>query len=240
MASNILRWCERPARTHCTQGRKQVTKKLRWRERLARAHKPTITFSYKHIINSTQLKTMSRKYKFHEKEGAYFISFATVFWIDLFTRMEYFDIVINSLDYCRKNKGLIIFAYCIMPSHIHLLFRSADGKPSELIRDFKGFTSKKLIEAIKENNQESRKEWILWMLKKAGERNSNIKNHQLWQQNNQPIEIWSLKVFEQKLNYIHQNPVESGFVIEPWEWKYSSARNYCDDFEDVLKIDINT
>ena len=182
---------------------------------------------------------MSRKYKFHEKDGAYFISFATVFWIDLFTRMEYFDIVISSLDYCRKNKGMIIFGYCIMPSHIHLIFRSAEGKPSELIRDFKGFTSRKLIEAIKENNQESRKEWLLWMLKKAGERNSNIKNYQLWQQNNKPIEIWSLKVFEQKLDYVHQNPVESGFVIEPWEWKYSSARNYCDDFEEILQIDVN-
>ena len=134
---------------------------------------------------------------------------------------------------------MIIFGYCIMPSHIHLIFRSAEGKPSELIRDFKGFTSRKLIEAIKENNQESRKEWLLWMLKKAGERNSNIKNYQLWQQNNKPIEIWSLKVFEQKLDYVHQNPVESGFVIEPWEWKYSSARNYCDDFEEILQIDVN-
>lgn len=183
---------------------------------------------------------MSRKYKFHEKEGAYFISFATVFWIDLFTRIEYFDIVIASLDYCRKNKGMLIFGYCIMPSHIHLIFRSSDGKPSELIRDFKGFTSRKLIESIKENNQESRKEWILWMMKKAGEKNSNVKNYQLWQQNNNPIEIFSLNVFEQKLNYIHQNPVESGFVIEPWEWKYSSARNYCDDFDEILEIDINT
>ena len=52
---------------------------------------------------------MSRKYKFREKEGAYFISFATVFWIDIFTRIEYFDIVIASLDYCRKNKSMEIF-----------------------------------------------------------------------------------------------------------------------------------
>ena len=126
-----------------------------------------------------------------------------------------------------------------MPSHIHLIFRSADGKPSELIRDFKGFTSRQIIKAIQENNQESRKEWMLWMFAKAGEKNSNVKNYQLWQQHNQPIQIWSLKVFEQKLNYIHQNPVESGFVTEPWEWKYSSARNYCDDFEGILKIDIN-
>ena len=126
---------------------------------------------------------MSRKYKFQEKDGAYFISFATVFWIDVFTRLEYFNIIIiiNSLDYCRKNKGMIIFGYCIMPSHIHLIFRSGNGKPSELIRDFKGFTSRNLLRAIQENNQESRQEWMLWMFKKAGDKNSNVKEYQFWQ-----------------------------------------------------------
>ncbi|AQX05750.1 transposase [Elizabethkingia meningoseptica] len=182
---------------------------------------------------------MSRKYKFHEKDGAYFISFATILWIDVFTRTEYFNIIIDSLDYCRKNKGMSIFGYCIMPSHVHLIFASENGKPSELIRDFKGFTSRNLIKAIKENPQESRKEWLLWMFGKAGRKNSNVKKYQFWQQNNHPIEIWSLHVFEQKLNYIHQNPVESGFVMDPWEWKYSSASNYCDDFSEVLEIDVN-
>lgn len=182
---------------------------------------------------------MSRKYKFGESTGAYFISFATVYWIDVFTRDIYFSIIIESLDYCRKNKGMEIYGYCIMPSHVHLIFRSAEADPSGLIRDFKGFTSRKMLKTIEENIQESRKEWLLWMFKKAGSRNSNVKEHQFWQQNNQPIELWSLRVFEQKLNYIHQNPVESGFVMEPWEWKYSSAKNYCDDFEGILKIDVN-
>lgn len=77
------------------------------------------------------------------------------------------------------------------------------------------------------------------MFQKAGKKNSNVTENQFWQQNNQPIEIWSLMVFEQKLNYIHQNPVESGFVMEPWEWKYSSARNYVDDLEEILEIDSN-
>jgi putative transposase len=85
-----------------------------------------------------------------------------------FYKNRVFDIVIDALDYCRKNKGMIIFGYCIMPSHIHLIFRSAEEKPSELIRDFKGFSSRKLIKAIQENNKESRKEWLLWMMKKAG------------------------------------------------------------------------
>ncbi|VEH20267.1 Transposase and inactivated derivatives [Chryseobacterium nakagawai] len=100
-----------------------------------------------------------KEYYFHEKDGAYFISFATAFWIDVFTRMEYF--VINALDYCRKNKGMSIFGYCIMPNHIHLLFRSEKGEPSELIRDFKGFIARKLLEAIEENTQESRKDWFV-------------------------------------------------------------------------------
>lgn len=181
---------------------------------------------------------MSRKYKFHNTEGVYFISFATVFWIDVFTRDAYFDIVIKALDYCRKNKGMVIFGYCIMPSHVHLIFRSANNLPSELIRDFKGFTSRSLLKTIQENPQESRKEWMLWMFEKAGERNTNVKQYQLWQQNNKPIELWTFEVFEQKLNYIHQNPVESGFVIEPWNWKYSSARSYCDGLEEMLEIDL--
>ncbi|MCO5231482.1 MAG: transposase [Chitinophagales bacterium] len=181
---------------------------------------------------------MSRKYKFHEKEGAYFISFAVIDWIDVFTRIDYFSILIESLDYCRKNKGMIIFAYCIMPSHVHLIFRSSNEDPSGLIRDFKGFTSKKLLKAIAENNQESRREWMMEKFTIAGAKNSNVKKYQFWQQNNHPIEIWSNHVFEQKLKYIHENPVKSGFVAESYEWKYSSARNYINEKETYLEIDI--
>jgi putative transposase len=182
---------------------------------------------------------MSRKYKFHEKNGAYFVSFAIINWIDVFTRDLYCAIMTESLDYCRKNKGMEIYGYCIMPSHIHLIFRSALGDPSGLMRDLKGFTSRKIMKTIQDNPQESRKEWILWMFERAGKKNSNVKDKQFWQQNNQPIEIWSLKVFEQKLNYIHNNPVESGFVTDPIDWKYSSARNYGNNDHTILEIDLN-
>lgn len=182
---------------------------------------------------------MSRKYKFGESTGAYFISFATVYWIDVFTRDLYFSVITESLDYCRKNKGMEIYGYCIMPSHIHLIFRSAEAGPSGLIRDFKGFTSRKMLKTIEENTQESRKEWLLWMFEKAGKKNSNVKNRQFWQQNNKPIELWSLKVFEKKLNYIHNNPILSGFVTNPIDWKYSSARNYATNDNTILEIDKN-
>jgi REP element-mobilizing transposase RayT len=182
---------------------------------------------------------MSRKYKFGEKSGAYFISFATVNWIDVFTRDIYFSCIIESLAFCRKDKGMELYGYCIMPSHIHLIFRSALNDLSGLIRDFKGFTSKKMLQLIEDNPQESRKEWMLWMFSRAGIKNSNNVNYQFWQQHNQPIEIWSLKVFEQKLNYIHQNPVETGFVTDPIDWKYSSTRNYGNDDHTILSIDMN-
>lgn len=182
---------------------------------------------------------MSRKYKFLEKNGAYFVSFAVVNWIDVFTRDLYFSILIESLEFCRKEKGMELYGYCIMPSHIHLIFRSGFGDPSGFMRDFKGFTSRTLLKAIEGNPQESRKEWMLWMFERAGKKNSNVKEKQFWQQNNHPIEIWSLKVFEQKLNYIHNNPIVTGFVTNAIDWKYSSARNYSNHDHTVLEIDLN-
>ncbi|HDL5698607.1 TPA: transposase [Mannheimia haemolytica] len=181
---------------------------------------------------------MSRKYKFYEKSGAYFVSFATVYWIDLFIREDYFQTIIQSLDYCRKQKGMILYGYCIMPSHIHLLFQAKDQNPSDLIRDFKTFTSKMLIQQIKTNPQESRKEWLLWMFTRAAKTRNSAKQYQLWQHHNQPIAIYSQKFFDEKLNYIHKNPIVSGFVCEAFEWKYSSARNYANNLPVLLDIDI--
>src|SRR3989344_1633354 len=130
---------------------------------------------------------MSRKYKFRKPEAAYFISFATVKWIDLFTDEIYLSILADSVTYCRKHKGMELYSYVFMRNHVHLLFRSLENNPSGLIRDFKGFTSRKLIQAIQNNPDESRKEYLLKQFKEAGLQRSNVKNYQLWQQDNQQI-----------------------------------------------------
>lgn len=129
-----------------------------------------------------------------------------------------------------------IYAYCIMPSHIHLIFRANQSNPGDLLRDFKTFTSKKLQNQIYENSQESRKEWLLWMMEKAGKANSNVKSRQFWQQHNKPIELWSPEVIDQKVDYIHMNPVIAGFVSEPEHWKYSSAGDYSGS-KGIMEID---
>ncbi len=92
---------------------------------------------------------MSRNYKFHNPEGIYFVSFAVVGWLDVFTRNEYKDLIIESLTFCQKNKGMEIHAWCIMTNHVHLIFRSIENqKPELLLGDFKRFTSRSVINAI--------------------------------------------------------------------------------------------
>ena len=77
------------------------------------------------------------------------------------------------------------------------------------------------------------------MFRHAEKKNCIIQKMQFWQQHNQPIQIWSLKVYEQKLNYVHNNPVQSGFVLNAMDWKFSSARNYANADQTILEIDLN-
>jgi len=179
---------------------------------------------------------MSRNYKFYDKEGLYFVSFATVYWIDVFIREQYFEKIIESLAYCRQEKGMEIYCWCVMPSHVHLIFRAKDSNPGEVLKSLKTFTSKELQKLIEENQQESRKEWMLWLMERAGRKNSNVKKRQFWQQDNHPIELWSAEVIDQKVDYIHNNPIASGFVSEAHHWKYSSAADYS-GFKGLLDID---
>ena len=170
---------------------------------------------------------MSTKYKIRNQEALHFISFATVEWIDVFTRPIYKEVIVESLKYCQQNKGMILYAWFLMTNHVHMIL-SSDGsnKQEDIIRDFKKFTSKRCLELIESNSIESRKNWMLWIFKSAGSINSNNTTYQFWRQDNHPIELDSNKLMDQKLEYIHNNPVEEGIVDVPEEYLYSSARNY--------------
>lgn len=179
---------------------------------------------------------MSRKYKFYNKEGIYFVNFAVVYWMDVFVRAEYFEILVNELEFFQREKGMILYSWCIMPSHVHLIFRAKESNPSALLRDFKRQTSRKMLNAIEGNDKESKQEWMLWMFERAGKKKSNVIKRQFWQHHNKPIELWSNKVIDQKMDYIHNNPVKSGFVDHSNEWRYSSAK-YITKGEGVLDVE---
>lgn len=171
---------------------------------------------------------MSRNYKATIPDKAYFITITCANWIDLFTRLNHRYTIINSLKYCQKNKGLEIFAYCIMPSHIHLICSAADGKKlSDIIRDFKTFTSKQLLENVI-NEPESRREWLLELFKKACSHLKRDQEYKVWQDGYHAEIIETPGFMYQKLNYIHNNPVVDKIVEKPEHYIFSSARNYAD------------
>ncbi len=181
---------------------------------------------------------MSTKYKFLDYEGIYFVSFATVSWVDVFTRPIYNDIFIESVRYCQQNKGLNLHAWCLMSNHVHLVFsRSGQYNHSDILRDLKKFTSKKIVEAIEKNPTESRKEWMMSIFRNAGQNKSNNKEYQFWQQDNHPIELFSPLVTFQKIDYIHNNPVVSAIVSEADHYLHSSARDYL-GIKGVLDVEI--
>ncbi len=169
---------------------------------------------------------MSRKYKFSDNDKLYFISYSIVHWVDLFVRKEYQDVIIDSWRYCQKHKGLEIYAWCIMPSHIHMIIGSHQRELAKIVGEMKSYTSRKLRKEILQHPQESRREWILWLMEKAGMENSNNGEWQLWQQNNNPIEITDLEMFHRVMDYIHKNPVKAGLVENEEDYRLSSARDF--------------
>ena len=140
-----------------------------------------------------------------------------------------------------ENKGLALHAWVIMPNHIHLII-SRNGKDSlsDIMRDFKKYTSKKIIDAI-ETTPESRKNWMLWIFKSAAAKNKNNTNFQFWQQENHPEELYSTKFIKQKLDYIHNNPVAALIVDAPERYVYSSAKDYYGEkgLLPVLQLDVS-
>jgi putative transposase len=169
---------------------------------------------------------MSKKYKFTDNTKLYFVSFAVVNWIDLFVRDVYRNILIDSIKHCQATKDLEVYGWCIMTSHVHLIIGSCGNALSNIMRDLKRHTSEELHKAISNNKTESRREWMLWMMERAAMKTSNDAKFTLWQAENHPIELATPKIAWQKIDYLHYNPVEAGFVRRPSDWLYSSAIDY--------------
>ena len=187
---------------------------------------------------------MSHGYRIVNQYYPHFLTFTTVGWVDLFTRKECVQIIRDSMIYCQKNKGLVIHAYVIMSNHLHLVCGASEGGPglSEIIRDFKKFTSKQLLKWIFYSGKESRKDWLKVVFEYHAKYNSRNKNYQVWQQNNRPMECINSRFTWQKIDYIHHNPVVAGMVEKTVDYLWSSARNYAemnDCFLDVEFIDFD-
>ena len=157
-------------------------------------------------------------------------------WMDVFTRPLYKHIILESLEYCQANKGLDLYAWVLMTNHLHLIVGVNGGNTvGDVLRDFKKFTSKGIVKAIQENEQESRQEWLMNRFQFRAANDKKITNFKFWQEDNHVENIYSYDFYRQKLDYIHQNPVRQEIVARAEDYLYSSARNYA-GMEGLLKV----
>ena len=160
---------------------------------------------------------MGHAYVIRDQFGQYFVTFTVNQWVDVFSRQEYADLFLDSVRFCQKEKGLKVHAWVIMTNHIHMIISSDKVNLSDIIRDLKKYTSTQIINAIKNNPQESRKNWFLWLLqKKEG-------GKLFWKEGYHGEEIISESFFQSKLEYIQMNPVKAGIVEKEEEYVYSSC-----------------
>jgi len=165
------------------------------------------------------------RYLISDQNAIYFVTFTVVGWIDVFTRKEYKLQIVDSLNYCVREKGLTVFAWCIMSSHIHLIVQAKEGfRLSDIIRDFKKFIAKQIIKMI-ESEPESRRGWMLNQFEFTGRNLNRIKKYKFWKDDNHAIQLES-HMMDDRLEYVHQNPVKAMIVDEAEHYLFSSARDY--------------
>ena len=173
---------------------------------------------------------MRSRYKFIEKEGIYFLTSTIVEWLPVFTEQIYFDIIIDSLKFCQKQKDLSLYAYVILDNHFHLI--ASAPELSATIASLKKFTARQIIDTLKERN----KVWLLTELAFYKKKHKVKSQYQVWQEGSHPQLILTEKIFRQKIEYVHNNPVKRGLVDLPEHWRYSSARNYFLEDHSVIEI----
>ena len=181
---------------------------------------------------------MARKgYTIGDQQAIYYLTFTVIGWIDIFSRQSYRDIVIESLKYCQQNKGLHLHAYVIMSNHMHLIVSVDEGfTVSDFMRDCKKHTSKQILHEIEHSGIESRKEWMLHQFKYYASRHQRNDTYQLWEHDNHPVQLISRTFMQQRIDYIHQNPVAAGLVYRAEDYIYSSASNYA-GLDQIIDVD---
>jgi REP element-mobilizing transposase RayT len=160
------------------------------------------------------------RYRIVENEYPYFMTCTVVGWLPLFTRSEAVDIVYDSWRYLQKDRDFKLFAYVILENHLHLIGRSPDLKTT--MQSFKSFTARKLIELLQRRSAIT----LLDSLQRLKRAHKSESEHQVWQEGSHPEQMKTEEMMRQKIEYIHNNPLERGYVDDPLHWRYSSARNY--------------
>ncbi len=177
--------------------------------------------------------TMSR-WKIISGVNLFFITTTIVEWRSVFVAIPLFETIMESLKFCLANKELHLHGYVIMPNHAHYIVSSdPPEKLSDIMRDFNRFTSQCITDVLEEMHRDE----LLEIFHKAAMDEGRGNRYKVWQEGFHPIAIDTGAFFQQKLDYLHENPVRKGFVEKPEYWCYSSARNYLFDDHSIIPVE---
>jgi len=174
---------------------------------------------------------MRSRYAIHDNHSAYFITSTIVEWLPVFTSAACCDILVRSLLHCREHKALQIHAWVILDNHFHAILSATDLAGT--LTDLKRFTSRALLEQIKEE----KRDWLLNQLAYYCAAHKKSSAHQVWQEGVHPQAILGDEMMQQKMDYLHTNPVKRGLVAAPEHWRYSSAHEWMPGVSPLFKSD---
>ncbi|MGI8731771.1 MAG: REP-associated tyrosine transposase [Pyrinomonadaceae bacterium] len=156
-------------------------------------------------------------FRISKDSPVYYLTSVTNNRLPVFQTARIKDLVCSALNEARTSAGLLLFAYVIMPEHLHA-FIGSDRKPSEVLRYINGISSRRLINYLKARRYES----SLQKLKRA--QGARAYQYSLWDHHPNVKLITTENGFMEKVNYIHLNPVRAGLVEQPQDYRWSSVR----------------
>jgi putative transposase len=160
------------------------------------------------------------RYRIFETEYPYFMTWTVVGWIAAFTRRESVDIIFDSWKFLQRERNFKLFGYVILENHLHLI--ASAPQLEKVVKDCKSFTARQIIDLLQKRNAKV----LLKQLEFEKLAHKSQSDFQFWQEGSHPEQIQDDDMMWQKLEYIHNNPMERGYVDDPLHWRYSSARNY--------------
>ena len=159
------------------------------------------------------------RYRFHPDGAVFFVTFTVVEWLPIFVSEPACKIIVDSLNYCHRHKGLRTNAYVIMPTHMHAIVFHESFSAKELERvltDFRKYTGRQLLDYSLSHAPPAFTEVFR---KQAGD----DRERRFWEPTRHPVQIETEKFWQMKLDYLHANPCRKGLVIQPEHWRFSSA-----------------
>ncbi|MEP2671262.1 MAG: transposase [Cyclobacteriaceae bacterium] len=154
----------------------------------------------------------------YSKKHPEFLTVTCLEWKHVLKEDKFKNIIIKSLTYLTREKRINIYAFVIMSNHFHLIWQMiGDHKREDVQRDFLKYTGQQILKELRNSNSELLNELLV---------NAKDRKHQVWERNSLGVPLWSSHVFDQKLEYIHNNPVKAGICEYPEDYHYSSAKFY--------------